>query len=531
MPKPIEPSDVAVASVWGDGSWVVMSVEADADIALHELHRGALPDCETGGDISGFFAAASQYKRVWVWDDQATLHFLAVSARRVGKAVEVTGGPIGITGVKWRVGKRKTIVRSLSVATKTSYCEAVAYSRVNRDLADTVYLKPILMARVVQRAGLDRLDIGNWVVYTRARCCQYLRDEMSLRRIADAGTDFNDRSPVRAGIVWLDPDCEGREVEDVDVWDVSSLYPAILAYMPMPIGYGVRSESLLDRLQDPMSDPAPLVDRPGAWVALVSVDGEMTWETSVDWLRRVEGNPRFHYDRVYDVVAYNTVTGLFRGFVERLYAEKEKGGLFAALHKSELVSLTGSMSPRNLKYTYRVDYDENRGYVVVVDRVEERDPGSLNLTYAFITAYGRLLLSRTLRRYEGHVVYCDTDSVHLVGVRPDDVILDGVPGVPEASRLGQWTQRESCATIFYSGKRSYAIKRGDEAELVMAGLRRPPWHAPVPWRWLMDHDSLITCASVATPDGLSLSVRPYPYYNRAVSGAGPVRLPGPARDM
>lgn len=516
MPKPINPSDVAVASVWGDGSWVVMSVEADADIALYELHQGALPDCETGDDISGFFATASQYKRVWVWDDQATLHFLAVAARRIGKDVEISGGPSGLTDVKWRVGKRKTIIRSLSATTKTSYREAVGYVRVNRDLADTVYLKPILMARVVQRVGLDRLDVGNWTVYTRARCCQYLRDEMSLRRIADAGTDFNDRSPVHAGIVWLDPGCAGREVEDVDVWDVSSLYPAILAYMPMPFGYGVRSRMVLYELQNPMSNPDSLKGRHGVWAALVSVDDEMTWETSADWLGRIEADPSFHYDRVYDAVSYNTVTGLFRGFVERLYAEKEKGSLLATLHKSELVSLIGSMSPRSLKRTYRVDYDEKRGYVVSVDRVKERDPGSLNLTYAFITAYGRLLLARMLRRYEGHVVYCDTDSLHLVGVRPDDVVLDSVPGASEGSRLGQWTQRESCATIFYSGKRSYAIKRGDDAELVMAGLQRPPGQPPVPWEWLMNHDSLVTCESVPTPDGLSLSVRPYPYYNRAV---------------
>ena len=50
----------------------------------------------------------------------------------------------------------------------------------------------------------------------------------------------------------------------------------------------------------------------------------------------------------------------------------------------------------------------------------------------------------------------------------------------------------------------------------MAGLQRPPWQAPVPWRWLMDHDSLVTCESVPTPDGLSLYVRPYPYHNRTI---------------
>lgn len=494
-----------------------MAAEHDADIALHELHRGVVPDCETGGGPEGFFAAASRYKRVWVWDDLATLHRVAVDARRIGKSVEVTGGPFGLTGVKWRAGKRKTIVRSLSAVTKTSYRQAADSVRLNRGLADTVYLKPILMARVVQRVGLDRLDIGNWTVYTRARCCRYLRDELGLRRLADAGTDFNERDPVRAGTVWLDPDCAGREVEGVDVYDVASLYPAILAYLPMPLGYGERYDKLTEMLQNPFSDPEPIKAMPGVWVALVSVDDERLWETSADWLRRVEADSNFHYDRVYDVITYGTATGYFRGFVERLYAEKEKGGLFADLHKSELVSLIGSMSPRNMKPVYRVDYDDARGYIVRVDRVEERDPGSLNLTYAFITAYGRLLLSRMLRRYEGHVVYCDTDSAHLVGVRPDEVVLDDVPGAPPGSRLGRWTLRESDATIFYAGKRSYAIKRGDEAELVMAGLQRPPWQAPVPWEWLVEHDSLVTCESVPTPDGLSLSLRPYPYYNRAVS--------------
>lgn len=517
MPKPIRPSDVAVASVWSDDSWVLMSVEDDADIALHELHGGALPDCDEGDELSGFFDAASAYKRVWVWDDEATLHRLAIGARRLGKAVDVSGGPTGLTEVKWRVGRSKTIVRSLSAVTTTSYRQAVDAVRVDRDLADTPYLKPLLMARVIQRLSLDRLDVFNWTVYTRARCCAYLRNEMGLRRIADAGTDFNDRSAVRPGIVWLDPDCAGREVEGVDVWDVSSLYPAILAYMPMPIGYGERYDKLTEMLQNPFSDPESIKALPGVWVACVRTDDGVTWETSIDWLRHVEGNPDFHYDRVYDVLTYGTATGLFRGFVEDLYRSKEKGGLFADLHKRELVSLIGSMSPKGLKYAYRVDYDDKRGYIVRIDHAEERNPGSLNLTYAFVTAYGRLLLSRMIRRYSEHVVYCDTDSLHLVSVRPDDVELDGVPGASEGSSLGQWTQRESDATIFYAGKRSYAVKRDDVAEPVMAGLQLPPWQRPIPWGWLLEHDTLTTCESVVTPDGLTLHMKPYRYFNRTAS--------------
>ena len=516
MPKSIRPSDVAVASVWSDDSWVLMSVGGDADIALHELHGGALPDCDEGDALRGFFDAASSYKRIWVWDDEATLHRLAVGARRLGKAVDISGGPAGLTEVKWRVGRGKTIVRSLSAVTATSYRQAVDAINVNRDLADTPYLKPILMARVIQRLGLDRLDVFNWTVYTRARCCAYLRYVVGLRRVADAGTDFSDRATVRPGIIWLDPDCAGREIEGVDVWDVSSLYPAILAYMPMPVGYGERCDRLTEMLQNPFSDPEPIKALPGVWVACVRIDDEVTWETSVDWLRHVEGDPGFHYDRVYDVLTYGTATGIFRGFIEDLYRRKERGGLFASLHKRELVALIGSMSPKDVKYAYRVDYDDERGYVVRVDRVEERDPGSLNLTNAFVTAYGRLITSRMLRRYSEHVVYCDTDSLHLVGVRPDDVELDGVPGVPESLCLGQWTQRESDATVFYAGKRSYAVKRGAVAEPVMAGLQRPPWQQPILWDWLLEHDTLTTCESVTTPDGLALCVKPYRYFNRMV---------------
>lgn len=519
MPKSISPHDVAVASVWGDDSWVLMPVDGDADIALHELHGGALPDCDEGDGLRGFFDAASAYKRIWVWDDEATLHRLAVGARRLGEAVDVSGGPTGLIAVKWRVGRGKTIVRSLSALTATSYRQAVDAIDVDRDLADTPYLKPILMALVVQRLGIDRLDVYSWTVYTRARCCAYLRGEMGLRRIADAGTDFNDRSPVRPGLLWLDPDCAGREVEGVDVWDVSSLYPAVLAYMPMPIGYGERCDDLTEMLQDPFSDPEPIKALPGVWVACVRIDDEVTWETGVDWLRRVEGDPAFHYDRVYDVLTYGTSTGLFRGFVEDVYRRKEKGGLFAGLHKRELVSLIGSMSPKDVKYVYRVDYDDKRGHVVRVDHAEERDPGSLNLTYAFIASYGRLILSRMIRRYGEHVVYCDTDSLHLVGVRLDEVELDGVPGAPEGSKLGQWTQRESDATVFYAGLRSYAVKRGGVAEPAMAGLRRPPWQRPIPWDWLLEHDTLTTCESVATPDGVASHVKPYHYFNRTARPA------------
>lgn len=521
MPKSINPGDVAVASVWGDGSWVVMSVEADAGVALRDLHQGIIPDCEAGEGPHGFFDAASRYKRVWVWDDVATLHRVAVDARRIRKTADVCGGPFGLTEVKWRVGKRKTIVRSLSAVTKTSYRQTVDAVDVDRSLADTVYLKPILMSLVVQHLGLDRLDIGNWTVYTRARLTEYLRDEVGLRRLADCGADFNDRSPVRAGIVWLDPECAGRAVEGVDVYDVSSLYPAVLAYMPMPIGYGERSAKLLDCLQNPFADPESIKAWHGLWVAHVLIGDERAWETSADWLRRVEGDPSFHYDRVYDALCYSAATGFFRGFVERLYAAKEEGGLLADLHKSELVSLIGSMSPRDMKPVYCVDYDDEHGYVVRIDRVEYRDPGSLNLAYAFVTAYGRLILSRMLRRYKGYVVYCDTDSLHLVGVRPDEVELDGVPGAPEGSKLGQWTQRESEATLFYAGKRSYAIKRGDTAEPVMAGLQRPPWQAPIPWEWLVEHDALTTCETVTTPDGVALATRDYPYFNRAVSPVPP----------
>ena len=514
MPKPISPHDVAVASVWGDDSWVLMSVDGEADIALRELHDGVLPDCDEGNELRSFFDAASAYKRIWVWDDEATLHRLAVGARRLGKKADVSGGPTGLIEVKWRVGRRKTIVRSLSALTLTSYRRAVDAIDVNRDLADTPYLKPVLMALIVQRLGIDRLDVFNWTVYTRARCVAHLRNELGLRRIADAGTDFNDRAPVRPGTVWLDLDCAGREVEGVDVWDVSSLYPAILAYMPMPIGYGEHYDKLTTMLQNPFSAPEPIEAVPGVWVACVRVDDEVTWETSVDWLCRVEGDPAFHYDRVYDVLTYGTSTGLFRGFVEDLYRCKKRGGLFADLHKRELVSLIGSMSPKDLKRVYRVDYDDTRGYVVRTDRMEEREPGSLNLTYAFTTAYGRLILSRMLRRYSKHVVYCDTDSLHLVCVRPDEVELDGVPGAPEGLGLGQWTQRESDATIFYAGKRSYAIKRDDVAEPVMAGLQRPPWQRPIPWDWLLEHDTLTTCESVSTPDGLMLHMKPYHYFNR-----------------
>ena len=140
---------------------------------------------------------------------------------------------------------------------------------------------------------------------------------------------------------------------------------------------------------------------------------------------------------------------------------------------------------RYRKRKERATYRDGYGFDVETVGYTDHEPGSLFLHHVFIVAYGRAILSDALRRYEKNVVYYDTDSVHLVGVDPSDVRLDGVPVGDRDDCLGRWTLRERNATVRYLGLRRYAVLERytttdgvnetveEYADLHFAGYRAP----------------------------------------------------------
>lgn len=515
MPASLDAGTVAAASVDDGFHWELCDCAGGPTLA--------------GDGIASFVETSSRFKRVWFWDEQASLHSLAVyliTNERLKPYTAFYAHENSIVSISIASKAFKDYLYPIGIAArhKTKYRSFSASTEVYPSGDDSAEaLRDQLCA-----LRMSELDITVWSQYVRALAVQTL-PSLGFKSARSLGTDYVGREPVAAGLAGLRTEYTGRVVTGVDVWDVSSLYPAILAYMPMPQGHGVdllsEAEGYLlaqcitgERSQVPLN-PCGC----DLWVAAYALeDGEVQYITSVEWDYLFHSGKWTGAVAVLELTGYFSYVGVFKEFIERLYSNKQDDVVHRRLYKSAMNSFIGSFSMRPSKRIYNVVPDAERGVRVVLDREEDRDPGSLNLWYAFITAYGRVLLRNALDRCGTDAIYWDTDSVHTRSgtLAPGD--LEGVvPRTDGFGDLGQWTLREEGADIFYSTVRCYAVRRdGDVADLTMAGLRIAPeqWvDGPntASWVFVTGSDHLHNVETARSGARLRYFYSRYEYYNRS----------------
>lgn len=437
----IDPSDVAaLAYDLETDDWFVRSCTGDVD-------------ADTGADT--LLPALARYKRVWVWDGQPVVYRIAAVAHLLGliedEDAELILTKPGFTAFKYPA---------------RLYAKGARYKTTVRSLRDYVSAPPRTppaglddetewVCGILDGTRLDAVDAFAPMAIAQAEFSDYVKDEMG-EHPSLFGTDFDGQLDGTGGLCGVIRDV--GDVEGVDIWDVSSLYPAIASCMPLPTGFGVYDYSA-DTLSDLPDDCL--------WIANVALpDGTSSWVTSVDY-RHTYSETLYHtYGDALKVedadvqvaILFDSVSGLYRGCVDAWYRDKKNSeGVVKDFYKKKMNSFFGSLAMRYRKRKEKAVYRDGYGFDVETVGYTDHEPGSLFLHQVFIVAYGRAILTEALRRYEGHVVYYDTDSVHLVGVRPSDVRLDGAPVGDRDDDLGQWTLREHNVTVRYSGLRRYAV--------------------------------------------------------------------------
>lgn len=523
----IEPSDVcALAYDLETDDWFIRSC------------TGAVA-ADTGVDT--LLPTLARYRRAWVWEGQPVVYRIAAVAHLMGliddEKAELSLTKPGFTSFKYPAGlyakgaRYKTTIRSLR-----DYIEAPPQTPPDGldDEAEWV-------CGLLHGTRLDAIDAFAPMAIAQAEFADYVKDEMGVHPSL-FGTDFDeslDGSSGLCGVLRTEDDVEG-----VDVWDVSSLYPAIASCMPLPTGFGVHDYSV-DKLSDLPDD--------SLWIANVILpDKSFQWVTSVDYahtysetLYHTYGDAVLVEDAdVQYAILYDSVTGLYRDCVNAWYKDKKDSeGIVKEFYKKKMNSFFGSLAMRYSKAKERAVYRDGCGFDVVTVGHTEHEPGSLLLHQAFIVAYGRSILTKALRRYEGHVVYYDTDSIHLVGVRPPDVRLEGVPIGDRDDDLGQWTLRDRNATVRYLGLRRYAIIERYEttdgesvreeayANLRLAGYRAPSFLQVGRWDRILLHDMdsrshLPSLTYRPGPDSLEPTYMPYRVRQTAYLDDIPTRVRG-----
>lgn len=506
----IDPSDVAA-----------LAYDLETDDWFLRSCTGAV-DADTGVDT--LLPALARYKRVWVWEGQPVVYRIAAIAHLLGliddENADLTLTKPGFTAFKYparlyvKGARYKTTVRSL--------CDYVSAPPQTPPVGlddETEWVCGILHG-----TRLDSTDAFAPMAIAQAEFADYVKDEMDVHPSL-FGTDFDEQLDGTGGLCGSLRTTE--DVEGVDIWDVSSLYPAIAACMPLPTGFGVYDYAV-DALSDLPDDCL--------WLANVILpDGTVQWVTSVDYHHTYSETLYYTYGdpvNVEDVdvqyaIFYDSVAGLYRDCVDAWYRDKKNSdSVVKEFYKKKMNSFFGSLAMRYTKRKERAVYRDGYGFDIETVGYTEHEPGSLFLHQVFIVAYGRAILTGVLREYEGHVVYYDTDSVHLVGVDPSDVRLEGVPVGDRDDDLGQWTLRGRNATVRYLGLRRYAVLEeytvtdGESttteryANLRLAGYRAPSFLQIRRWdrirlRELSDRDYLPSLTYVPGPDSLEPVYVPY----------------------
>lgn len=289
--------------------------------------------------------------------------------------------------------------------------------------------------------GLEKMTIG-------ANAMGFFKKQFGKKRfekmfpVISLEADADIRKAYRGGFTYVEPRYAGVEVRDGVSVDYNSMYPSVMKKYPYPVGVPI----LFDGEYEP--DPAyplyvqrmvvefklkpggiPMIQLKGKgfygeheYVAETVAPVEIT-VTSIDWeiMRRM-------YD--IDVILYaggykfQSRTGLFDEYIDYWGHVKETStGGMRQLAKLMLNNLYGKFAT-NPDVTGKRPQLSDSVVRYVLEDTEYRDPVYLPVG-VFCTAYARRELLFAILDNRDRFVYCDTDSMHLLGTEtPAGIPID-----------------------------------------------------------------------------------------------------------
>lgn len=261
--------------------------------------------------------------------------------------------------------------------------------------------------------------------------------------------DAKIRLAYKGGYTYVNPKYQGLEMGEGCVFDVNSLYPYVMYDKPMPIKRpkkfrGKYEYDSLYPLYIQMirvdfkikTDHIPTIQlktsfRFGDTEYATESNGEVTLVlTSVDL--------QLFFDH-YDVLSieylggykFQSNKGIFQGYIDHFMEIKaNETGALREIAKLMLNSLYGKFATNPNITGKRVALGEYGEVRYELKDEEFRDPVFTALG-CFITAYAREKTIRTAQENYDRFIYCDTDSLHLIGLEPPNIEV-------HPSKLGAW---------------------------------------------------------------------------------------------
>lgn len=279
------------------------------------------------------------------------------------------------------------------------------------------------------------------------------------------------RRGYHGGLCRVNESLRGRLVEEPGrVYDINSLYPTILLNENLPV-------------EEPVFYEANGLPPDGLWVAdvLVSfslrsdgvpclIDEKSELRESGSVMRLVLTSVEYDlYQEMYDFHLLDVgwcfqfcgKTGLFDDYVNLFRVRKETSPLNSVPRfqaKQYLNRLIGKFgcSPKPIRKSVRLDDNQWVEYVPFTPRPNPARPhvsmhGYLPLAM-FVNAYGRTRMARAIKVAGDRFLYCDTDSLHVLGDYP----VEGLD--VHDNRFGAWKLEHRFVRAFYNLPRQYGLQ-------------------------------------------------------------------------
>ena len=273
-------------------------------------------------------------------------------------------------------------------------------------------------------------------------------------------TDDFIRTSYKGGYTYCNPKYASQIVHDGLVYDVNSLYPSCMRDCLLPYGKPVYVKGeLMTNKKYPLfiqrfictcrlkPDHLPTLQIKGSGrfneseylthldkaeiLTMTNIDLDLFFEHyDVDYYEPIEG----YY--------FKGKKGLFNKYIEYWgNIKKNSVGGKRQLAKLMLNSLYGKFATQTKSQRKIPYYDEEKDKVCfhyVVD--DDREPIYTAMA-SFITAYARDKMIRSAQTCYDRFLYCDTDSLHVLGLNVPNIDIDPV-------ELGYW----KCEGVFHQGK-------------------------------------------------------------------------------
>lgn len=296
------------------------------------------------------------------------------------------------------------------------------------------------------------------------------------------------RQAYRGGWTYVNPKYQGQILDgEGSVWDVNSMYPAVMRQSPYPVGPPVRLApgqtqlagyphtivgALLDATIKPGYLPIIQVKRDSRYNPVdyqTAVGGVEWYGTEVDWALLLD-----HYDVVIHEwiagFAFRSITGLFNRYIDKWMQVKETStGGMRTQAKFQLNNLWGRFAINPLR-AGRLPSIDAHGTIRYDLTDQVYDEPCYTPVGVWTTSYGRDRVIRAAQSFGDRFLAADTDSVHLLGVDPGDLEVHD-------TRLGAWKLEAIFDRATYLRAKAYAEQIVDgEARHVEAHVAGLPRH-------------------------------------------------------